>query len=82
MTMTFHAHQELEAHPPKAVDSLPCNHVAVAGQYQISLIKVVGMTWIQKCIRFSMHVAYHSMFFTHPIGMKWYKPSMVPLNDA
>ena len=31
-------------------DSLPCNHVAAVGQYQISLIKVVGMTWIQKCI--------------------------------
>jgi hypothetical protein len=26
-----------------------------------------------------MHVVYHSMFFTHHIGMKWSKPSMVPL---
>ena len=25
-----------------------------------------------------MHVVFHSMFFTHPVGMKWYKPSMVP----
>ena len=28
-----------------------------------------------------MHVVCHSMFFAHPIGMKWYKPSMVPLKD-
>ena len=40
------------------------------------------MMWIQKFIGFSMHVVYHSMFFTHPIGMKWYKPSMVPLKET
>ena len=28
-----------------------------------------------------MHVVCHLMFFAHPIGMKWYKPSMVPLKD-
>ena len=28
-----------------------------------------------------MHVVCHSMFVAHPIGMKWYKPSMVPLKD-
>jgi hypothetical protein len=39
------------------------------------------MTWMQKFLGFSIHVVYHSMFFTHPIGMKWYKPSMVPLKD-
>jgi hypothetical protein len=35
-----------------------------------------------KILGFSMHVVYHSMFFSHPIGMKWYKPSMVPLKDT
>ena len=42
---------------------------------------VVEMMWIQKFTRISVHVLYHSMFFAHPIGMKWYKPSMVPLKD-
>ena len=69
MTRTPHAHQELEAHPPKVVGSLPCSHEAT--EYQISLTKVVGMTWIQKYPSFSMHVAYYSMFLAHPIGIKW-----------
>ena len=30
---------------------------------------------------FSMHVVCHTMFFAYPIGMKWYKPSMVLLKD-
>jgi len=28
-----------------------------------------------------MHMVYHSLFFAHPIGMKWYKLSMVALKD-
>ena len=38
--------------------------------------------WIQKFTFFSMHVVCHSMYFAHPIDMKWYKPSMVPLKDT
>ena len=34
-----------------------------------------------KFVGFSMYVGYHSMLLTHPIGMKWYKPSMMPLKD-
>ena len=49
--------------------------------YQISLTKVVEMMWMQKFSGFSMHVVYHSMFFAYNIGMKWSKPSMVPLTD-
>ena len=49
--------------------------------YQISLTLVAEMMCIQKFTGFSMHVVCHSMFFAHPIGMKWYKPSMVPLKD-
>jgi hypothetical protein len=51
-------------------------------QYEVSLTKVVGMTWMQKISGFSQHVVYLSVFFTHPIGMKWYKPSMVSLKDT
>jgi hypothetical protein len=69
----------IDPHPLMLVDSHPC--IQGIEQYQISLTKVVGMTWMQKCVGFSMHVAHHSMFFTHPIGMKWYKPSMVHLKD-
>jgi hypothetical protein len=49
--------------------------------YHSSLTKVVEMMWMQKFSSFSIHVVYHSMFFAHHIGMKWYKPSTVPLND-
>ena len=61
------------------VDSRPC--IQGIEQYKISLTKVVEMMWTQNCLSFSMHVAYHSMLFAHLIGMKWYKPSMVPLKD-
>ena len=57
-----------QAHPPEVVDSRPWDR---ARHYQISLTKVVGMMWMQRCTEFSLHVAYHSMFFAHPIGMKW-----------
>ena len=35
-----------------------------------------------KVYRFLYACGVHSMFFAHPIGMKWYKPSMVPLKDT
>ena len=56
-------------HPSMVVDYRP--RIQGVEQYQISLTKVVGMTWMQKCSSFSMHVAYHSMFLSHTIGMKW-----------
>ena len=65
-----------DRHPPIVVDSRLCKE-----HYQISLTKIAGMMWIKKFTGFSMHVVCHSMFFAHPIGMKWYKPSMVPLKD-
>jgi hypothetical protein len=46
------------------------------------LTKGVGMMWIQKFTGFSMHVGYHSMFFAHLIGMKWFLPLMMPLKDT
>jgi hypothetical protein len=58
------------------VHSHRCHHLE---QYHISLTKVVEMMWMQKFSGFSMHVVYHSMFFANHIGMKWSKPSMVPL---
>jgi hypothetical protein len=39
------------------------------------------MTWMQKFSSFCMHVVYRSIFFAQPIGMKCYKPSMVPQKD-
>ena len=59
---------------PMLVDSPLCEK-----HYHISLTLVAKMMWIQKFTSFSMHVVCHSMFLAHPIGMKWYKPSMVPL---
>ena len=69
----------VELHPPMVVHFRLRLHVE---QYQISLTKVVEMMWMQKFSGFSIHVVYHSMFFAHHIGMKWYKPSMVPLKDT
>ena len=53
-------------HPPMRVASPLCEK-----HYQISLTLVAKMTWMQKFTGFSMHAVYHSMFFAHPIGMKW-----------
>ena len=50
--------------------------------YQISLTTGVWMMWIQKFIDFSRHVRYHSMFFAHLIGMKWFPPLMMPPKDT
>jgi hypothetical protein len=66
----------VEAHPPMLVHSRLRLHLE---HYQNFLTEVVEMMWMQTFTSFSMHVVYHSMFFTHHIGMKWSKPSMVPL---
>jgi hypothetical protein len=69
----------VDPHPPMLVDYFPC--IQGVEQYHISLTKVVGILWMQKWLGFSMHVACHSMFFSHSIGMRWYKPSTIPLKD-
>jgi hypothetical protein len=61
----------VDPHPPMLVDSLLRLHIQGVKLYQISLTKVVEMMWILKISGFSMHVVYHSIFFAHPIGLKW-----------
>ena len=57
-------HSMIIPHPPMVVDSCPC--IKSVKHYQISLTKVLGIKWMQKCSGFSMHAAYQSMFFTLP----------------
>lgn len=70
----------VDPYPSMLVDT--CLGTWGVEQSQISLIKVVRMTLVQFFLDFSMHVAYHWMFFSHFIGMKWYNPSMVSLMDT
>jgi hypothetical protein len=67
---TESSHRPFSAHSPSTmvVDSHPC--IIGVKHYQTSLTLVVGMTWMQKCSSSFMHVAYHSLFFAHRVGMK------------